>query len=80
MFPYENLPDIYSFCLARLEEARRDGDAEASGRLARLESGVHALRALEPATWGQAEDEIREIASRFVTHPEYAALELDGDE
>lgn len=78
MFPYEDLPEIYSFCLACLEESHREGDAEAPDLLARLEAGVHALRALEPETWGQAEDDIREIVARFSTYPEYAALGL-GD-
>jgi hypothetical protein len=41
-----------------------------------LEIAVHALRALEPDTWWQAEDDIRDIAARFATHPKYPALGL----
>ena len=76
MFPYRNLPAIYSFCCARLDESHRAGDAEAPKLRARLESAVHALRALPPDTWWQAEDDIRAIATplhhppRLPTRPE----------
>ncbi|MBD0738068.1 hypothetical protein [Streptomyces sp. CBMA29] len=80
MFPYQSLPDIYEFCCERLDEVRAEGGQEDAHARERLESGVHALRALDPDAWWQAEADIREIAGRFEAHPEYAALGLDGDE
>jgi hypothetical protein len=80
VFPYANLPGIYSFCRTRLEASQREGDADAPGLRGRLEIAVHALRALGPETWGQAEDDIREIAARFATHPEYTTLGFGRDE
>ncbi|TDO48609.1 hypothetical protein EV643_107239 [Kribbella sp. VKM Ac-2527] len=71
MSPYRNLPAIHSFCVARLEESHRAGDAEALKLRARLETAVHALRTLDPDAWWQAEDDIRAIAARYTTHPEY---------
>jgi hypothetical protein len=59
VFPYKNLPAIHSFCVARLEEFHAAGDEEAPKLRARLETAVHALRALDPDTWWQAEDDIR---------------------
>ncbi|MFI7065538.1 hypothetical protein ACIBL3_31395 [Kribbella sp. NPDC050124] len=78
MFPYAKLPAIRSFCLARLEAAHHAGEAEAPELRARLENAVHALRALEPDTWWQAEEDIRDIAVRFATDPDYPALGLTG--
>ncbi len=76
MFPYQHLPVIRSFCIARLEAAQNAGDPEAPSLRTRLETAVHALRALEPATWPQAESEIQTIAARFATHPDYPPLGL----
>lgn len=74
MFPYQNLPAIHSFCVARLKASHQAGDAEASNLQARLETAVHTLRALGPDTWWRAEHDIRDIAARFSTHPDYPAL------
>ncbi|MFC3997031.1 hypothetical protein ACFOVU_13955 [Nocardiopsis sediminis] len=80
MFPYENLPDIHRFCHEQLDELHREGGDEAPELRARLETAVHALRALDPETWGQAEEDVRHVAGRFAAHPGYAALGLDDDE
>jgi hypothetical protein len=76
VFPYKNLPAIHAFCVARLEESHRLGDAEAPRLRGHLETAAHALRALAPDTWWQAEDDIRDIAARYTTHPEYPTLDL----
>ncbi|WP_410791514.1 hypothetical protein [Kribbella sp. C-35] len=76
MFPYQHLPAIRSFCIARLEASQNAGNTEAVHLRARLETAVHALRALEPPTWPQAESEIQQIAARFATHPDYPSLAL----
>lgn len=76
VFPYHHLPAIRSFCIARLEASQNAGDTEAPRLRARLDTAVHALRALEPATWPQAETEIQHIAARFATHPDYPPLGL----
>jgi len=76
VFPYEHLPAIRSFCIARLEASQNASDAETPRLRARLETAVHALRALGPETWPQAETDIEDIATRFATHPDYPALGL----
>lgn len=76
MFPYENLPAIRSFCLARLQASQTAGDPDAPSLRARLDTAVHALRALHPDTWPQAETDIQQIANRYATHPDYPPLGL----
>lgn len=76
VFPYNHLPAIRSFCIARLEASQNAGDPEALHLRARLETAVHALRALDPDTWPQAETEINQIAAHYATHPDYPPLGL----
>jgi hypothetical protein len=76
VFPYQHLPAIRSFCIARLEASQNAGHTEAPRLRARLETAIHTLRALEPETWPQAETDIEAIAARFATHPDYPALGL----
>lgn len=80
MFPYQHLPAIRSFCLARLETSETAGDTETPRLRARLEAAVHALRALDPETWPQAENDIKDIAARFATHPDYPPLGLTSND
>lgn len=79
MFPYRHLPAINSFCATRLDEAHLAGDSEAAALRARLHTTANALRALGPETWPAVECDIRDIAARFTSHPDYPELGLTGD-
>ncbi|WP_027942230.1 hypothetical protein [Amycolatopsis taiwanensis] len=81
VFILANLPAVYYFCKARLnEEFPIEDGVDDQGLRLRLEHSVHALRTLVYGNeaWHQADADVRKIAARYATHPEYPALGLDA--